>query len=141
MAYNFMQMSHYTNTAFVSVMGDMDVNAISTTFQTFFPVLLLPIILMTLFDIYSKVLNLLRIKRFQFNDDFDHSLIKDGKQLLKEERSKLASPSTYEENHATELKANADARHSVNSPALRFIRNNNETVKLFCFFILHQMVY
>lgn len=97
MAYNFMQMAHYPNTEFVAVMGNLDVEGLEYKdtnvghyFQLFFPVLLLPFILMTLFDVYSRIMGLLRIKRFQFTDDFDHSLIADGQEILNEERQRLS---------------------------------------------------
>ena len=81
MAYNFMEMAHYKNTAFVVVIGELDSNW-AKYFQEFFPILLLPFILMTLFNVYSKILSLLRIKRFQFDDDFNDELIDDGKGLV-----------------------------------------------------------
>ena len=97
MAYNFMQMAHYGNTEFVAVMGNLDVEGLEYKdtnvghyFQLFFPVLLLPFILMTLFDVYSRIMGLLHIKRFQFTDDFDHSLIADGQEILNEERQRLS---------------------------------------------------
>lgn len=98
MAYNFMQMAHYKNTVFVSVMGDLDISDlgsgivnynIGTYFQEFFPVLLLPFILMTLFDVYTRILNLLHIKRFQFTEDFNHTLIEDGQEIMNEERNRI----------------------------------------------------
>ena len=108
-----MQMSHYKNTTFVSVMGNMDLNALSTTFQTFFPVLLLPFILMTLFDVYSRILNLLRIKRFQFTDDFNHSLIEEGQEILAEERERLGRGVTDDDaSLKDEREAAATARHT-----------------------------
>ena len=93
MAYNFMQMSHYDNTKFVAVMGKLDVDGLGINdlgyyFQMYFPVLLLPFILMTLFDVYTKIMTCLHIKRFQFTDDFDHSLISDGQEILREERER-----------------------------------------------------
>lgn len=92
LAYNFMQMAHYKNTAFVAVMGTLDIDAIDLQvgeyFQTFFPMLLLPFVFLTLFNVYGRILNLLSIRRFQFDDDFNDSLIEDGKEIVEEERQK-----------------------------------------------------
>mmetsp|Transcript_537 Transcript_537/g.1885 ORF Transcript_537/g.1885 Transcript_537/m.1885 type:complete len:734 (+) Transcript_537:130-2331(+) len=92
LAYNFMQMAHYKNTAFVAVMGTLDIDAIDLQvgeyFQTFFPMLLLPFVFLTLFNVYGRILNLLSIRRFQFDDDFNDSLIEDGREIIEEEREK-----------------------------------------------------
>ena len=79
-----MEMSNYENTAFVAVIGELDISNLGDYFQKFFPILLLPFILMTLFNVYSKILSLLRIKRFQFDDDFNDQHIEDGKDILEE---------------------------------------------------------
>eukprot|EP00339_Tiarina_fusa_P023467 CAMPEP_0117004320 /NCGR_PEP_ID=MMETSP0472-20121206/5336_1 /TAXON_ID=693140 ORGANISM="Tiarina fusus, Strain LIS" /NCGR_SAMPLE_ID=MMETSP0472 /ASSEMBLY_ACC=CAM_ASM_000603 /LENGTH=172 /DNA_ID=CAMNT_0004705243 /DNA_START=1254 /DNA_END=1769 /DNA_ORIENTATION=+ len=123
MAYNFMQMSHYLNTSFVVVMGNLDIKisdsesdngtSASNLFQTFFPVLLLPFIL----------------KRFQFTDDFNHSLIEDGQEILNEERERLCR-STGAVSTANEAKLNderdasASARRNTNSRGVQFNRND-----------------
>lgn len=133
-----MQMSHYTNTAFVSVMGDMDVTAISTTFQTYFPCLLLPIILLTLFDVYTRILNLFHIKRFQFNDDFNHDLIGEGESIIRGCKQQYDRTGTINFDTNTSLVSFVDneSRHTKNSPAMQFIKENQETVRLTLYFKL-----
>ena len=124
-----MQMSHYLNTSFVDVMGTLDIQALGSAvssktvlgdyFQTFFPVLLLPFILMTLFDVYSKILGLLHIKRFQFTEDFNHSLIADGAEILAEERDRITRGVSGDELQQEEL-ASAANRRSTNSRGVQF---------------------
>jgi len=123
MAYNFMEMSHYTNTQFVAVMGPLDISALGSYFQKLFPILLLPFLLMTLFDVYSRILNCLKIKRFQFTEDFNHSLIEDGKEIVLEERGRLERGIDHSDEKAdTEREAAASARYSVNSRGVQFNR-------------------
>jgi len=130
MAYNFMQMSHYLGTSFVDVMGTLDIQALGDSissvtnfgdyFQTFFPVLLLPFILMTLFDVYSKILNLLHIKRFQFTDDFNHSLIESGAEILSEERDRIARGIGEGDVQMEEERKASASRRSTNSRGILF---------------------
>lgn len=125
-----MQMSHYLGTSFVDVMGTLDIQALGDSissvtnfgdyFQTFFPVLLLPFILMTLFDVYSKILNLLHIKRFQFTDDFNHSLIESGAEILSEERDRIARGIGEGDVQMEEERKASASRRSTNSRGILF---------------------
>jgi hypothetical protein len=137
MGYNFMQMAHYKNTEFVDVMGALDISALGTYFQTFFPMLLLPFILMTMFDVYSKILNCLHIKRFQFQEDFNHSLIEDGKEIITEERNRIVCGVLQDDEKTnTEREASASARYAVNSRGIQFSRENySAEVRRVCFFL------
>lgn len=118
MAYNFMEMSHYTDTEFVTVMGNLDVELESASaneiFQTFFPVLLFPFILLTLFNVYSKILAALHIKRFQFTEEFEDSHIEDGKTILNEERERLLNSSGADMSIVAEAKDIAERYNNMN---------------------------
>ena len=96
LAYNFMCMAHYKTTAFVEVMGDFNVSKVFSSaryggdyFQTFFPLLLLPFIVMSMFDVYTRIANLLCRNKFRYDEDFTHDLIDDGKNILEEEKENL----------------------------------------------------
>lgn len=62
------------------VMGPINLTPLGKYFQLLFPMVLVPFSLATLFNLYSKILSLLHIKRFQFDEDFlqDNSQIQEG---------------------------------------------------------------
>jgi hypothetical protein len=64
-------------------MGELNLSALGKYFQQFFPILLVPFSLATLFNLYSRILNLLRIKRFQFDEEFlQDSQIEEGSMIM-----------------------------------------------------------
>lgn len=50
-------------------MGPIDFSPLGKWFQYFFPLVILPFSLFALFNVYSKIANLLSIKRFHFGED------------------------------------------------------------------------
>ena len=52
------------------------------SFMTYFPVLLVVLILCNMFDIYGRVLDSFGLKRFKFNEESTIEKIEEGKKLL-----------------------------------------------------------
>ncbi|HPC28503.1 MAG TPA: LMBR1 domain-containing protein, partial [Candidatus Methanomethylicus sp.] len=68
MAYNYMLMLHTDQTAFVAVMGQLDLSSFGSHFQDFLPLLVLPSAAFTLFKIYAKMADMICGRRFQFDE-------------------------------------------------------------------------
>ena len=66
-------------TAFNVVMGDVD---IAYSFTTYFPLILVFLILCNAFDVYGRVLGWLGLNSFKFSDEFTDERIEEGKKLL-----------------------------------------------------------
>lgn len=79
---NFFQMITVQDTSFSRVMGDMSVAPIISDIPTFLPGFLVVLVLFNYFEIYSKILNFLGIKRFQYSDSFTGEDIDKGKEIL-----------------------------------------------------------
>lgn len=79
LVFNFLQMLQINNTAFHAVMGNVK---FATSFMTYFPVLLVVLILCNVFDIYGRVLDNFGLKRFKFNEESTNEKIEEGKKLL-----------------------------------------------------------
>lgn len=79
LVFNFLQMLQINNTAFHSVMGNVQ---FAYSFMTYFPVLLIVLILCNVFDIYARVLDSFGLKRFKFNEESTIEKIEEGKKLL-----------------------------------------------------------
>lgn len=66
-------------------MGDIDIVPIfGKGFTLFFPLILIILCLLILFNIHGKVLNIIGLKQFQFTDNFADDRIEEGKKLLQE---------------------------------------------------------
>jgi len=88
LAYNYLTMIHNPDTAFWMLIGNMNVVPIlGHGFNLYVPILLPVVIFFTLFNLYSRVASLLRIKRFQFSENINDDQIEEGGELLRRERS------------------------------------------------------
>jgi hypothetical protein len=70
LCYNFLQIVDVQDSAFVNVMGTVDIAPVfGRTFNFVFPMLLLLLIVFNAFDIYSRVFKAVGIQRFQFDQE------------------------------------------------------------------------
>jgi len=97
--FNFLFMIHNRETAYFAVMGDGGVIPIfgSYFFQVYFPMFVLIVCLATLFNVYSRILKCLNITRFQFDEDFSHSQIDEGKDIIARVRKQRQRHANSEE--------------------------------------------
>ena len=66
------------------MMGNMAVvPVIGTSLNTYLPIALAIVVLMTLFNLFSKISDLLHLRRFQFYSTDDSAQIEEGMELLK----------------------------------------------------------
>lgn len=68
MGYNYMLMLHAEDTAFLSVMGTLDLSSFGKHFQDLLPLLILPSAAATIFKLYARAANALCGRRFQFDE-------------------------------------------------------------------------
>ena len=80
---NFLSILQIENAAFESVMGIINVvPLLGTNYMNLFPIILIVLCLSNIFDIFSKILNVIGIKQFQYTEHFDDETINEGKILL-----------------------------------------------------------
>ena len=95
LAYNYLNMLHLeTNSeaAFTVVMSDMNaVPALARKFNFYFPLMVIALGLATLLNVYTKCLDCLGVRRFQFDDDFDDDRLDTGRAILQIERRRNAA--------------------------------------------------
>lgn len=64
-------------------MGSMDVVPfLGKHFYLYFPIVIILVCVINLLNLTTRVLKLLRIKRFQFDENFNDSAIDEGAQIL-----------------------------------------------------------
>ncbi len=91
--YNFLQLGAVKQSAFTSLMGQVDIFPVfGANFRYVFPVLLLVLVLMNGLDLYSKILVRLGLTRFVFSEDFAHDKIEEGRKQLALARQSSNSP-------------------------------------------------
>jgi hypothetical protein len=82
-----LQIINDKNTAFSTVMGNTDiVPVLGQTFYYIFPILLLILIIVNAFDVYSLIAKMFGLQKFIFESDFNHENIEEGKKLLQRAR-------------------------------------------------------
>lgn len=87
LAYNYLNMIRYTSTPFLGVMGSVEFVALfGNIIPKFYPVLLVPFSLATLFNLYGWILKQLRIEQFEFTETFTSEWIDEGEKILCYER-------------------------------------------------------
>nr|BAK02403.1 predicted protein [Hordeum vulgare subsp. vulgare] len=86
LVYNFMNIIHISDSAFVKVMGQ---GVVLETFNQYFPIVVLLICLATFFRLYQRALEFFDAPQFQFDDDFHHDNIDTGRDILVRERARL----------------------------------------------------
>jgi len=93
LSYNFMTFLHLSEkTSFEEVMGTMDfVPFLGNHFYLYFPLLIILVCAANLFNLSTRILQCLHIKRFQFDENFSDSAIEEGAQILERERARGAS--------------------------------------------------
>jgi len=88
-SYNYLKILSVKNSAFVSIVGAMDdVPLLGSANTYFFPILLVILIVFNALDLYSKILNSVGLKKFEFADSFDDRRIDQGKELISKGKSK-----------------------------------------------------
>jgi len=66
-------------------MGRMDTEILKifgSAANFFFPIILIFMTLINFFDVYKKILSAFGLKQFEFSEEFNDSLIEEGKFLL-----------------------------------------------------------
>jgi hypothetical protein len=82
--------SNQLPTAFTQVMGHLDlVSFIADGFNIYFPLILVFLCLCTLFNVGSRLLNLVGIQQFVCEGELTNELIDDGHQLIKREHKRI----------------------------------------------------
>lgn len=80
-------MINYTDSSFSKVMGDANIVPVfGETFYYIFPILLLLLIVVNVFDVYTLIARMLGLQKFEFEDDFSHEHIEEGRKLLQRAR-------------------------------------------------------
>ena len=68
-------------------MGKADIVPVfGETFYYIFPILLILLIVINLFEVYKRISGIFGLKKFEFEDDFSHENIEEGKRLLQKAR-------------------------------------------------------
>lgn len=62
---------------------------LSQTFQILFPILMIILIVFNAFDVYGRICKKLGLSKFQFESEFDHENIDEGRRLLQKARTDL----------------------------------------------------
>mmetsp|Transcript_23177 Transcript_23177/g.22652 ORF Transcript_23177/g.22652 Transcript_23177/m.22652 type:complete len:185 (+) Transcript_23177:1274-1828(+) len=88
-AYNFLSLTGITNTAFYEVMGPIDnIDFLGQGFnQWVFPSCLLLMVLLTVFNIYGRLLNFFGLKQYQFDTDYTEEKLDEGKLLIDQHKA------------------------------------------------------
>lgn len=64
-------------------MGSMDILPfLGEHFYLYFPILIILVCLSSMLNLTTRILKVLRIKRFQFDENFNDSAIEEGSQIL-----------------------------------------------------------
>ena len=68
-------------------MGDANIVPVfGQTFTYIFPILLLILIVLNIFDVYTMIARLFKLEKFEFESDFSHENIEEGRRLLQKAR-------------------------------------------------------
>ena len=59
------------------------------SFYFIFPILLILLIVFNIFDVYTWVAGMFGLQKFEFESDFDHENIEEGKRLLQKARTEV----------------------------------------------------
>lgn len=132
LCYNFLKFIKVTGTQFYAVMGVVNlIPVLGEDFVLFFPSLLLVLVLMHYFNIFSKLMIALGMSQFSFSDGFSDNKILEGKSILNKARkdrsrgkatptsapttSRVSSPSRWELANLT-VPIEPPKRFSLNPP-------------------------
>jgi len=71
-------------------MGEADIVPVfGQTFFYIFPILLLLLIIVNTFDVYTLIARMFGLEKFEFESDFSHENIAEGKRLLQRARTEV----------------------------------------------------
>jgi len=69
---------------FVQIMGHMDViGFIADGFNIYFPIAIVLLCVLTLFNVGTRILNVLGIQQFMVDDDITQELVDEGKEIVR----------------------------------------------------------
>ena len=102
MGYNYLNLVHETKyfdppslTAFSVVMGEMDMSSLASSlgvlgkyFNLFVPILIVIVMVITVFSLFSRLLSKLGFKKTMFVDSFHAEMVEKGQEILDKERRK-----------------------------------------------------
>jgi hypothetical protein len=90
LTYTFLSMLRVDNSAFESIMGNMQaVPFFGSTFNNYLPLLVLIFCLLTLFNVFGRLLSFLQISHFKHSETFqDDGTMSEGRILLKRDRQR-----------------------------------------------------
>jgi hypothetical protein len=89
LVYNFLLMIRvFDNSIFSFIMGSGDINEkLGKNFMTFYPILLVIIMILNYFNVYSKIMIKLNLEKYAYNIVIDkEDKVYEGEQLLKKAR-------------------------------------------------------
>ena len=90
LCYNFLQIINNGRTAFSKVMGEANIVPVfGETFYIIFPILLIILIIVNIFDVYAMIAKMFGLQKFQFESRFEHENIEEGKRLLQKARIEI----------------------------------------------------
>ena len=90
LCYNFLQMIDHTSSSFSKVMGEANIVPVfGQTFSYIFPILLILLILFNTLNVYSLIARMFNLQKFEFEPDFDHENIEEGRRLLQRARTEV----------------------------------------------------
>jgi hypothetical protein len=78
----------HTDTSFSRVMGEA---VIGQSLYYVFPTLILLLIVFNAFNVYTLIARMFGLERFEFESDFSHENIEEGKRLLQRARLEMES--------------------------------------------------
>ncbi len=90
-AYNFLQLTRVDSAAIFIVMGPVKyVSFLGEDFNRWvFPICLALMVVMTIFNVYGRVLGCLGLKQYQFDQDCQEELEEDGRYIIEQFKSEV----------------------------------------------------
>ena len=83
-------MIDHTSSSFSKVMGEANIVPVfGQTFSYIFPILLILLILFNTLNVYSLIARMFNLQKFEFEPDFDHENIEEGRRLLQRARTEV----------------------------------------------------
>jgi hypothetical protein len=83
LSYNYLLITGVQGTSFAKVLGEMDLLPIlGLNFNTYFPIVVSVICFLFLFNVIDRLLSFCNITKFRFEQDFSHTSVEEGRELI-----------------------------------------------------------
>jgi hypothetical protein len=92
LCYNFILLAKLNGTVFEKFMGEMRfVPVLGVSFQEFFPILLLLLVVFNLLDVWGRILRFIGFESYTFVSKYDVEKSREGEQYVKSQRARIES--------------------------------------------------